>query len=345
MTETGMSLGTPHYMSPEQAMGEREITARSDVYALGAVLYEMLTGEPPFTGTTAQAVVARVLTESPRPLVHPAPHHSAPRRGRGAHGAREAAGRPVRHGGRVRRRAQGPDLRQHAASLEAAPAPAAAAAAPRRRQSGRPALGRGRGRLATAAALWGWLRPGAGPAAHPVRACPPAGRGARAARRRRRRARRHLSRRPRHRLHRPGRRRARGSGSGGWTSSPPRRSPGTEGASSPFFSPDGRRIGFIKSGTAVRIASLDGAPTVTLSDKANTTGGDWSDDDWIYFEVDSGVARMRPAGGGRPSWCTRSTRTRTRSAPNGPSPCPAARASCSAPGGRGRGRPTSTSWR
>ncbi|HUF36801.1 MAG TPA: protein kinase, partial [Gemmatimonadales bacterium] len=68
MTETGMSLGTPHYMSPEQAMGEREITARSDVYALGAVLYEMLTGEPPFTGNTAQAVVARVLTESPRSL-------------------------------------------------------------------------------------------------------------------------------------------------------------------------------------------------------------------------------------------------------------------------------------
>jgi serine/threonine-protein kinase len=69
MTETGMSLGTPHYMSPEQAMGEREITARSDVYALGCVLYEMLTGEPPFTGATAQAIVARVLTEHPRPML------------------------------------------------------------------------------------------------------------------------------------------------------------------------------------------------------------------------------------------------------------------------------------
>jgi eukaryotic-like serine/threonine-protein kinase len=68
MTETGMSLGTPHYMSPEQAMGEREITARSDVYALGCVLYEMLTGEPPFTGPTAQAIVARVMTEEPRSL-------------------------------------------------------------------------------------------------------------------------------------------------------------------------------------------------------------------------------------------------------------------------------------
>ena len=78
MTETGMSLGTPHYMSPEQAMGEREITARSDVYALGCVLYEMLTGDPPFTGSTAQAIVARVLTESPRPMLpqrHTIPPH------------------------------------------------------------------------------------------------------------------------------------------------------------------------------------------------------------------------------------------------------------------------------
>jgi Tol biopolymer transport system component/tRNA A-37 threonylcarbamoyl transferase component Bud32 len=69
ITETGMSVGTPHYMSPEQAMGEREITARSDIYALGAVTYEMLIGEPPFSGPTAQAVVAKVLTEEPRPLI------------------------------------------------------------------------------------------------------------------------------------------------------------------------------------------------------------------------------------------------------------------------------------
>ena len=68
MTETGMSLGTPTYMSPEQAMGEREIGPRSDVYALGAVTYEMLVGEPPFTGPTAQAIVARVMTEEPRSL-------------------------------------------------------------------------------------------------------------------------------------------------------------------------------------------------------------------------------------------------------------------------------------
>jgi tRNA A-37 threonylcarbamoyl transferase component Bud32 len=68
MTETGMSLGTPHYMSPEQAMGERVITGRSDVYALGAVTYEMLVGEPPFTGPTAQAIVAKVMTADPAGL-------------------------------------------------------------------------------------------------------------------------------------------------------------------------------------------------------------------------------------------------------------------------------------
>jgi Tol biopolymer transport system component/tRNA A-37 threonylcarbamoyl transferase component Bud32 len=78
MTETGMSLGTPTYMSPEQAMGEREISARSDVYALGAMLYEMLVGDPPFTGSTAQAIVAKVLTAAPASITkqrHTVPMH------------------------------------------------------------------------------------------------------------------------------------------------------------------------------------------------------------------------------------------------------------------------------
>ena len=68
MTQTGLSLGTPQYMSPEQAMGERAIDGRSDVYALGAVTYEMLAGEPPFTGPNVQAIVARLLAEEPRSL-------------------------------------------------------------------------------------------------------------------------------------------------------------------------------------------------------------------------------------------------------------------------------------
>ncbi len=68
MTETGLSLGTPHYMAPEQAAGERGVDRRADVYALGAVTYEMLAGEPPFTGPTVQAIIARVVSEQPRPL-------------------------------------------------------------------------------------------------------------------------------------------------------------------------------------------------------------------------------------------------------------------------------------
>jgi serine/threonine protein kinase len=68
MTQTGLSLGTPQYMAPEQAMGERSIDARADVYALGAVTYEMLTGDPPFTGSSVQAIVAKVLTERPTPI-------------------------------------------------------------------------------------------------------------------------------------------------------------------------------------------------------------------------------------------------------------------------------------
>ncbi|MBI1808572.1 MAG: serine/threonine-protein kinase [Gemmatimonadetes bacterium] len=65
LTETGLSLGTPQYMSPEQATGDRDLDARSDVYSLAAVLYEMLVGDPPMQGKTVQAVIAKLLTEQP----------------------------------------------------------------------------------------------------------------------------------------------------------------------------------------------------------------------------------------------------------------------------------------
>jgi len=67
LTETGLSLGTPHYMSPEQATGDRNVDARSDLYSLASVLYEMLVGEPPMTGKTVQAVIAKLMTE---PAMH-----------------------------------------------------------------------------------------------------------------------------------------------------------------------------------------------------------------------------------------------------------------------------------
>ena len=68
MTETGLSLGTPHYMSPEQATAEKDLTNRSDIYSLGAVLYEMLTGEPPHTGASAQAIVMKIVAEDVQPV-------------------------------------------------------------------------------------------------------------------------------------------------------------------------------------------------------------------------------------------------------------------------------------
>ncbi len=296
MTETGMSHGTPHYMSPEQAMGEREITPRSDVYALGAVLYEMLTGEPPFTGNTAQAVVARVLTESPRPLG--TQRHTIPRHVEAAVlTALEKL--PADRFASAAEFAEALKDKSYASTvaLEAAGPPTRGKAAAARRWSTATLAFAGAAAIATVAALWGWLRPRPvepltqfGVALRADEALQPVQNfgGSRAS------------------ISPDGRMIAYlGPGDAAarlWlrrldqlTATPV---PGTENATSPFFSPDGRKLGFIKQGTAVRIASLDGAPTVTLYDKANSTSGDWGDDGYVYFEVDSGIARMKPSGGG-----------------------------------------------
>jgi serine/threonine protein kinase len=68
MTETGMSLGTPHYMSPEQATADKEITGRADVYSLASVLYEMLTGDPPHVGSSAQQIIVKIIADEARPV-------------------------------------------------------------------------------------------------------------------------------------------------------------------------------------------------------------------------------------------------------------------------------------
>jgi serine/threonine-protein kinase len=295
MTDTGISLGTPHYMSPEQAMGERDITPRSDVYALGAVVYEMLSGEPPFTGPTAQAVVARVLTEVPRPLAprrHTVPRHME---------AAVLTALEKLPADRFPTAASFAEALQDKTYASTVPLPQPGAAA--RRTTAGP-MGRSRAFLgwgaATAmiavAALWGWLRPAPSP---PISLFPlalpkdqalqppaPNG-GSRVAISPDGRSLVYLG---------PG-----PSGGRLWL----RRLdqlratpiPGSEGASHPFFSPDGRQVAFIREGSTIRIASLDGAPTVTLTDKAYSAGGDWGEDGYIYFEVDSGVARMRPTGG------------------------------------------------
>ncbi len=292
MTETGMSLGTPHYMSPEQAMGEREITARSDVYALGCVLYEMLTGEPPFTGATAQAVVARVVTEAPRPL-H-AQRHTIP-----AHV--EAAVLTALEKLPADRFASAADfaaaLRNKSyATTAVVPAAETPTAKPVRRRDRRLAVALAVAGVAAAAALWGWLRPAPREPLTQFSLAlrkseqllpPPTGGGGRIA------------------LSPDGRELVfAGPSQGGgqlWlrrldqlTSTP---IAGTEGGYSPFFSPDGRQVGFIKNGASLRIASLDGTPTVTLMDTANTVSADWSSDGWIYVEGGAGILRVRPTGG------------------------------------------------
>jgi serine/threonine-protein kinase len=294
MTETGMSLGTPHYMSPEQAMGEREITARSDVYALGCVTYEMLTGDPPFTGSTAQAIVARVVTESPRamaPQRHTIPPHveaavltaleklPADRFATAAEFAAALADR---------------DYAPRTTGVAAIPAAAAASSA-----RGRMLVGVLAGSTALLAGLaaWGWLRP-APP--QPVR---------------------------RYSMGLPSEQAMRqgvvgvnfdispdgnrivyvGPGDGGdqlWIRERDRLDatplPGTTGAVNPFFSPGGDRIGF-SSGTNfdLKVVQAAGGPPITLTSAgaASGGGGTWSADGWIYLDSPNGLQRIRADGG------------------------------------------------
>jgi len=290
MTETGMSLGTPHYMSPEQAMGEREITARSDVYALGAVLYEMLTGDPPFTGSTAQAIVARVVTETPRPM-HAQRHTIPPHVEAAVLTALEKL--PADRFATAAEFAEALADRHYSSAATAA-GRAAAPASPARRGNPVTALALAVAALAIAAALWGWLRPGPAPLVNryslmlrPAEALRPSAIAGNVA------------------ISPDGNRLAYvGSAEGGtrlWLREHdklrPAPIPGTENALSPFFSPDGKQLGFIVNGRSVRVASLAGGPPTTLSDSINSSGGDWGTDGYVYIEVDSGLGRIRATGG------------------------------------------------
>jgi serine/threonine-protein kinase len=296
MTETGMSLGTPHYMSPEQAMGEREITARSDVYALGAVLYELLTGDPPFTGSTAQAVVARVVTESPRPMLpqrHTIPPHV------------EAAVLTALEKLPADRFATAAQFAEALARPGAAtlPTPSATAIRP---GTARPPTARERV-LALApwaialaavagAALVAWRRP-APPARHVVRfgiqlprdaepvgavgstiAFSPGGSEVV-----------YVGKAP--------------SGQRLWArrmdSPDPAAIPGSDGASLPFFSPDEQQLGFLQGGKLVKVAVAGGPVTPIAPVAGPVFGATWTAGDTIVFAGDSGLMEV-PAAGGRP---------------------------------------------
>jgi len=292
MTETGMSLGTPHYMSPEQAMGEREITARSDVYALGCVVYEMLTGEPPFTGATAQAIVARVVTEQPRNLT--AQRHTIPPE-------LEAA---------VLTALEKLPADRYASAAEFAAALTGGGPATRRlgAATARPPAASGTRRyfvpvlgallvLVAVAAAWGWLRPEPpGPIRRYSMGIPPnqsmqqsvlginlaiSPDGARMV---------YLG---------------RGDGGGQlWLRERDRLDAtpiaGTSGATNPFFSPDGSRIAFSTGAVFdLKVIPVGGGPAVTVAQPGTGSGGGaaWSSDGWIYFDTPQGLARIRADGG------------------------------------------------
>ncbi len=117
MTETGLSLGTPHYMSPEQATAEKDITARSDVYSLASVLYEMLAGVPPHEGGSAQQTMMRIIADTPRPVSELRKGGAAERGGSGDDRAEETVGRSVRNRERVRAGAGRPRDRHEAGGV------------------------------------------------------------------------------------------------------------------------------------------------------------------------------------------------------------------------------------
>jgi len=294
LTETGLSIGTPHYMSPEQAMGDRELDARSDVYSLGAVLYEMLTGDPPYSGSTAQAIVARVITEEPRPItqqrrtvpphvadaVHKALHKLPADRFSSAASFAEALITP------------GYVTPSHTR--------AGTTAVPARRTDWRVLSLAGALVVAIGVAVAGWIRSAPVPGVARFVVGIPAAQSV---------------------VNRigstlviapdgsklvyvgPGE-----SGTQLWLRAMSDLEatplPGTSGAYSPFFSPDGERVAFFASGGStaeLRVVSLAGGPPITLTDSVVPFGGSWGDDGYLYvthlLTPNDGVARVSAAGG------------------------------------------------
>jgi eukaryotic-like serine/threonine-protein kinase len=265
LTQTGLSLGTPQYMSPEQAMGEKVIDARADIYALGAVTYEMLTGEPPFTGPTVQAVVARLISEEPRPLAvqrRSIPEHVA-----------DAVTRALEKLPADRFASAA----EFAAALDAhtsSTRTVVSRAGSRRSRRTIAALG-ALAIVSSIAAGWGWMRPAPVPpvvryrividsvpavknwsgdlaispdGATIVRAGGPG--GALLVRRREELSFSHLA--------------------------------GTKDASGPFFSPDGARVGYYANGALMAVPLDGGPPTVIADSIAIPESMTWGSDGYLY---------------------------------------------------------------
>ncbi len=294
MTETGMSLGTPHYMSPEQATAEKEITARSDVYSLGSVLYEMLTGNPPHTGASAQQIIMKIVTEEAAPVTK----------------LRKAV--PANVAAAVAKSLEKLPADRFASAAEFGAALADSNYVDRTTVMMAAATGRGRfsglaaplavlATIATIAALWGWLRPAPPRPTLRYTMVLPEGkelstdRGTRFA----------IS---------PDGSKIVYAGQGPEGTQlylldrsrvEPTPLSGTDGAIVPFFSPDGRQVGFMLQGNgAIKVMPLSGAPPMMIADSGlGADGATWSADGYIYFDGltgggTTGLVRV-PASGGR----------------------------------------------
>src|SRR6059036_1854079 len=284
LTETGLSLGTPQYMSPEQATGDRLIDARSDLYSLAAVLYEMLAGEPPHTGPTVQSVIAKVLTDRPRPLRQ----------------LREAVP-PHVEAAVLKALAKVPaDRFQTAAQfVDALARPGEATHAPGRlgRRAVRDIAAWAVAGLATVLALWVWLRPRPEPPARPV---------------------------ARFTLVLPSNAPMSDFAAGPTVALSPDGSriiyvssastgnqlfsrrldqldpvplAGTQNARNPFFSPDGRWVAYF-SGSKLYKLPLGGGPAAVVADVPGVAfGATWGTTDTIVFRLERTLMKVAAAGG------------------------------------------------
>ena len=297
MTETGLSLGTPHYMSPEQATAEKEITGRADIYSLASVLYEMLTGEPPHMGNSAQQIIMKIITEPAAAVtkfrksvpanvaaaVAKALEKLPADRFESAQAFGEALGNPA-----------------FTVAGIAGAAGAATSAVSGRSRALHWAIGAGVGVLATI--VGSALLRTAAPAPDVVRfemtlsagvrldlqsdedapfAISPDGKRIVFATRD---SMNNLS-----ALH------IREVGQ--LVSTP---LPGTEGAQSPFFSPDGLWVGFTTDADQLKKVPVTGGPPITLAKdvQGGVAGGSWGDDGYIVYSSGGyGTSRIRGAGG------------------------------------------------
>ncbi len=296
MTETGMSLGTPHYMSPEQATAEKDLTNRSDIYSLGCVIYEMLTGEPPHTGGSAQAIIMKIVTDDARPVTElrkSVPPHVAAATAKSLE--RLAADR-FESAAKFAEALTNPAFTlptTQAATL------AGASASGRWKQMAIAVTALAAVLLVTT--VWGWLRPERPKHVSRYSIALPEGEalvtrfarlaispdGSRLVYIGESEGSRRLWVRPRDQLH----------------ATP---LAGTEGADAPFFSPNGDRVGFIIGRRTLRIASLRGGPPVTVTDSlVGVAGASWGPDGFLYSDGSGFVPLVRVAAtGGVPQWFT-----------------------------------------